>query len=94
MVKGTRLADSMYIQRDDSILREIKECLINSFAYCYNNVYRIYEDAKYGASYQLQELLLFKFRGTNKLAYRSDIKDNKFNIGEAFTNNKATKAAY
>jgi len=51
MVKGTRLADSMYIQRDDSILREIKECLINSFAYCYNNVYRIYEDAKYGASY-------------------------------------------
>jgi len=23
-----------------------------------------------------------------------DIKDNKFNIGEAFTNNKAIKAAY
>jgi len=23
-----------------------------------------------------------------------DIKDNKFNIGKAFTNNKATKAAY
>jgi len=38
--------------------------------------------------------LLSKFRGTNKLAYRLDIKDNKFNIGEAFTNNKAIKAAY
>jgi len=38
--------------------------------------------------------LLSKFKGTNKLAYRLDIKDNKFDIGEAFTNNKVTKAAY
>jgi len=38
--------------------------------------------------------LLFKFKGTSKLAYRLDIKDNKFNKGEAFTNNKAIKAAY
>jgi len=38
--------------------------------------------------------LLSKFKGTNKLAYRLDIKDNKFNKGEAFTNNKAIKAAY
>ena len=60
----------------------------------YNNAYRIYKDAKYGASYQLQELLLSKFRGTNKPAYRLNIKDNKFNIGEAFTNNKAIKVAY
>ena len=62
--------------------------------YCYNNACQIYKDAKYGVSYQLQELLLFKFRGTNKLAYRLDIKDNKFNTGKAFTNNKAIKAAY
>ena len=62
--------------------------------YYYNNACQIYKDAKYGISYQLQELLLSKFRGTNKLAYRSDIKDNKFNIGKAFTNNKAIKAAY
>ena len=62
--------------------------------YYYNNVYRIYKDAKYGASYQLQEPLLSKFKGTNELAYRSDIKDNKFNTGEVFTNNKAIKAAY
>ena len=60
----------------------------------YNNIYQIYKNAKYSASYQLQELVLFKFRGTNKLAYKSDIKDNKFNKGEAFTNNKAIKAAY
>jgi len=38
--------------------------------------------------------VLFKFKGTNELAYRLDIKDNKFNIGEAFTNNKVTKVAY
>ena len=57
-------------------------------------MYRIHKDAKYSVSYQLQELLLPKFRGTNELACRLDIKDNKFNKGEAFTNNKATKAAY
>ena len=62
--------------------------------YYYNNACQIYKDAKYGASYQLQELLLSKFKGTNKPAYRSDIKDNKFNIGKAFTNNKAIKVAY
>ena len=62
--------------------------------FCYNNTYQIYKDAKYNTSYQLQEPLLSKFRGTNKLAYRLDIKDNKFNIGKAFTNKEAIKAAY
>jgi len=38
--------------------------------------------------------LLSKFKETNKPAYRSDIKDNKFNKGEAFTDNKVIKAAY
>jgi len=38
--------------------------------------------------------LLSKFKGTNELACRLDIKDDKFDIGEAFTNNKAIKAAY
>ena len=60
----------------------------------YNNACRIYKDAKYSASYQLQEPLLSKFRGTNKPAYRSNIKDNKFNTGKAFTNNKVIRAAY
>ena len=35
-----------------------------------------------------------KFRGTKELARRPDIKDNEFDIGEAFTDNKAIKAAY
>jgi len=38
--------------------------------------------------------LLSKFRGTNKPACRLDIKDNKFNIGEVFTDDKVIKAAY
>jgi len=38
--------------------------------------------------------LLSKFKGTNKPAYRLDIKDNKFDKGEVFTNNKAIKVAY
>jgi len=67
MVKGTRLADGTYIQRDNGALQGIKECLINSFAYCYNNVYQIYEDAKYGASYWLQELELRGLKGTREL---------------------------
>ena len=94
MVKGTRPVDGTYVQRDDGILQGIKECSINSFIYCYNNICRIYKDAKYGVSYWLQKPLLSKFRGTNKPAYRLDIKDNKFNKGEAFTNNKAIKVAY
>ena len=62
--------------------------------YCYNNACRIHKDAKYGVSYWLQEPVLSKFKETNELAYRLDIKDDEFNIGEVFTNNKATKAAY
>jgi len=34
------------------------------------------------------------FRGTNEPVRRLDIKDNKFNIGEIFSNNKAIKVAY
>jgi len=35
-----------------------------------------------------------EYKGTNKLACKSDIKDNKFNIGEIFYNDKVIKAAY
>jgi len=38
--------------------------------------------------------VLSKFKGTSKPARRLDIKDNKFDIGEVFTNNKVIKAAY
>jgi len=84
----------MYIQRDDGALQGIKKCLINSFAFCYNNACRIYKDTKYGISYWLQELGLSKFKGTNELARRLNIKDDKFDIGEAFTDNKVIRAAY
>ena len=76
------------------MLRGTKEYLIKSFMFCYNNAYQIYKDAKYSVSYQLQELHFIKYKGTNKLVYRSDIKDNEFNIGETFYNNKAIKVAY
>ena len=76
------------------MLRRTKECTINYFAFYYNNICQIYKNAKYGVSYQLQELKILKFRGTNKLLYRLDIKDNKFNIGEIFIDNRALKAAY
>jgi len=35
-----------------------------------------------------------EFKGTNKLSRRSDIKDDKFNIGEIFIDNGAISAAY
>jgi len=38
--------------------------------------------------------LLFKFKGTNEPACRLDIKDDKFNKGEAFTDDKVIKAVY
>ena len=76
------------------MLRGTKECLINYFAFYYNNAYQVYKDAKYSVSYQLQELKLLEFRGTNKPLRRLDIKDDKFNIGEIFTNDEVTKVAY
>ena len=76
------------------MLRGIKEYLIRSFVFCYNNACRIYKDAKYSVSYWLQELVSIGYRGTNELARRLDIKDNDFNIGEAFRNNKVIRAAY
>ena len=59
-----------------------------------NNYYIVYSNAKYIASYWPQEPKLLEFRETNKLLRRSDIKDDKFNIGNTFHNNKATRAAY
>ena len=34
--------------RDDDWVKVIRECLIKYFAFYYNSVYRVYEDAKYG----------------------------------------------
>ena len=46
-VKGT----SMLYNKEK--LKGIKECIIKSFAFCYNNYCLIYQEAKYGVSYWL-----------------------------------------
>jgi len=51
VVKGTRLLE--YNNIDIRMFRGTKEYLIRHFAFYYNNAYRIYKDAKYGASYWL-----------------------------------------
>ena len=76
------------------MLRGTKEYSIKSFTFYYNNACQIYKDAKYSVSYQPQKPRLAEYKGTNKLAYRSDIKDNKFNEGKAFYNNKTIKVVY
>ena len=40
--------------------------MIKSFVFCYNNYYPVHQDAKYGASYWLQELKLNELKGTKK----------------------------
>ena len=47
-------------------LKGIKEYIIKSFIFCYNNYYLIYQEAKYGVSYQLQELKSDVFKGTKE----------------------------
>ena len=47
-------------------LKGTKEYIIKSFAFCYNNYCLIYQEAKYGASYQLQELKLDVLKGTKE----------------------------
>ena len=47
-------------------LKGIREYIIKSFAFYYNNYCLIYQEAKYSASYQLQELKLDVFKGTKE----------------------------
>jgi hypothetical protein len=54
------------------MLRGTKECSIQSFAFCYNNAYRIYEDAKYSISYWPQEPKLRGLRGTRESDKEAD----------------------
>ena len=46
-VKGTSI---LYSKEK---LKGIRECIIKSFAFCYNNYYLTHQEAKYGASYWL-----------------------------------------
>ena len=52
---------------DIGILHRTRECLIKHFVFCYNNIYQIYKDAKYGVSYWPQELELKELKGTREL---------------------------
>ena len=47
-------------------LKGIREYIIKSFIFCYNNYYLIYQEAKYSVSYQLQELKFDVLKGTKK----------------------------
>ena len=44
----------------------MREYIIKSFIFYYNNYYPTYQEAKYGASYQLQELKLDVLKGTKE----------------------------
>ena len=47
-------------------LKGIRECTIKNFIFYYNNYCPIYQEAKYGASYWLQELKLDALKGTEE----------------------------
>ena len=47
-------------------LKSIKKYIIKNFIFCYNNYCPTYQEAKYGVSYQLQELKLDALKGTEE----------------------------
>ena len=47
-------------------LKGTKKYIIKSFTFCYNNYCPTHQEAKYGASYWLQELKLDILKGTKK----------------------------
>ena len=47
-------------------LKGIREYIIKSFTFCYNNYYLIHQEAKYGVSYQLQKPKLDVLKGTKE----------------------------
>ena len=47
-------------------LKGIRECIIKSFIFCYNNYCPTYQEAKYSTSYWPQELKLDVLKGTKK----------------------------
>ena len=57
-------------------LKGIKEYIIKSFIFYYNNYYLTHQEAKYGASYQPQELKLNALKGTKKADLLQEIDQN------------------
>ena len=47
-------------------LKGIREYIIKSFIFCYNNYYLIHQKAKYSVSYWLQKPKLNVLKGTKK----------------------------
>ena len=47
-------------------LKGIKECIIKSFVFCYNNYCPTHQEAKYSVSYWLQEPKLDTLKGTKE----------------------------
>jgi hypothetical protein len=37
------------MSEDNNQIKGIRECLIKHFAFCYNSIYTVYKDTKYGA---------------------------------------------
>ena len=48
-------------------LKGIKECIIKSFVFYYNNYYLIHQEVKYGVSYQPQKPKLDVFKGIKEV---------------------------
>ena len=48
-------------------LKGIREYIIKIFVFYYNNYYLIYQEVKYGVSYQPQELKLDTLKGTEEV---------------------------
>ena len=78
-------------------LKGIKEYIIKSFIFYYNNYYPTHQEAKYGASYWLQELKLDVFKNTKKADLLQEIDQDliaTFNkISAAIVLQEYTKAA-
>ena len=47
-------------------LKGIRECIIKSFIFCYNNYYPTHQEAKYSVNYWPQELKLNILKGTKE----------------------------
>ena len=62
----TNAVKSTNIPYSEEKLKGIRKCIIKSFAFCYNNYCPTHQEAKYGASYQLQEPKLDVLKGTKE----------------------------
>ena len=72
-------------------LKSIQKYTLKHFTFCYNNACLIYEEAKYGVSYWLQEPHPSQFKGTNK--EKDDLYDDN-SKGDTFSDIKSIKVRF